>query len=112
MKQSAHAHDEQDAEMVCEDCGQDECCCEGESCGPHACGGHGYAGYGMHGRWGQHKMFAGAGLIVLGVLWYLKNVGTIPAAMFWPIVFGFAGLALLIKGWWLKRQEDECCGHC
>ena len=57
-------------------------------------------------------MFAGAGLIGLGALWYLKNVGTIPPPQFWPIVFGIAGLALLIKGWWLKRQEDECCGYC
>jgi len=109
-----HSKKEMNTEQeTCEDCGEEPCCCEGESCGscgPHACGGHGYGG--MHGSWGHHKMMAGAALIVLGVLWYLKNVGTIPAALFWPIVFGIFGIALFIKGWILKRHEDECCGHC
>ncbi|MBI2446196.1 hypothetical protein HYV43_07455 [Candidatus Micrarchaeota archaeon] len=98
---------------ACEDCGKSECVCEGGeccgACGPSACGGH---GYGMHGGWAHKKMFVGFGLIVLAVLWYLKNIGTIPAALFWPIVFALSGLALLIKGWWLKRREEECCGHC
>lgn len=98
----------------CTDCGKMDCSCRGYvgghgSCGPHG-GGHGYGGW--HGGWARKKMFVGFGLIVLAVLWYLKNVGTIPAALFWPIVFGLTGLALLIKGWWLKRYEDQCCGHC
>ncbi len=111
----------------CESCGQAECGCEGGACGtcgPSACGcgpsgggcGAGGCGcgptYGGHGSWGHKKMLAGFALIVLAVLWYLKNVGTIPDALFWPIVFGLAGLALLIKGFWLKRYEDQSCGHC
>lgn len=101
-------------DMVCGDCGQQECCCEGGSCGscgPSGCGGscgHG----GMHGGWAHKKMLLGFSLIVLALLWYFKNVGTIPPHLFWPIVFALSGLALLLKGWWLKRQEDQCCGHC
>ena len=53
-------------------------------------------------------MFAGFALIVLAVFWYLKNTGTIPDALFWPIVFGLAGIALLIKGFMLKRYEERC----
>lgn len=108
-KEHAHVHGDADSEMACEDCGEGECC---GSCGPAECGGACGHGYGMHGGWAHKKMFLGFGLIVLAALWYLKNVGTIPAALFWPIVFAMSGLALLVKGWWLKRREDECCGHC
>lgn len=80
---------------VCTDCGQKDCSSE-ESC----CGSCGQSAFGSHGNCkghGKHKMFLGTGLVLLGILWYLKNTNVIPAIYFWPIVFVVAGLGLIGK---------------
>ncbi|MBI5036617.1 hypothetical protein HZC09_04710 [Candidatus Micrarchaeota archaeon] len=42
------------------------------------------------------------GLIVLGILIYLKNIGMIPAQLFWPGIAILAGIIMFLK-------KDMCC---
>ncbi|MBI5226570.1 hypothetical protein HY994_05050 [Candidatus Micrarchaeota archaeon] len=125
------------AEMVCEDCGQDNCSCgpcdgcgqmpcecAGGSCGSEGGCGSGACGCspsmdscgsgcgGMHGGWAKKKISVGIGLIAIAVLWYAKNTGMLNPAYFWPLVFGLAGIALMAKGIWMKHREKQCCGNC
>lgn len=91
--------------MVCEDCECEPCCCEGGcGCGP-SCGCGSGCGCGpMHGGGFWHVKFLGLGLLGLGVLWYLRNVGTIPYDLFWPIVLVLGGLAFIAKSYMMRSS--------
>ncbi|GEM_PF-3327395 len=106
----------------CESCGQMECGCEGGSCGScgpsggcgssmGGCGSGACGSSGWHGGWANKKIGLGIGLIALAVLWYAKNTGYLNPALFWPVVFGVAGIVLFIKGIWMKNREQKrgCC---
>ena len=107
MKTKHSLKEKESESAVCADCGKEDCCCE-ESCGCDAsCGPSGYGancGCGpCSGGYGQHKKWLGLGLILLGILWYLKNTNVIPAQYFWPIVFVVAGVGLLSKGYFMRH---------
>lgn len=51
---------------------------------------------------GGHSEKMAIGLIVLGILIYLKNIGMIPASLFWPGIAILAGIIMFLK-------KDMCC---
>lgn len=36
-------------------------------------------------------------LVIIGILWYLRNVGALPTEVFWPVILVIAGIVCWLK---------------
>lgn len=56
-----------------------------------------------HGHGHSHGMNMGYMFIVLAVIAYLGNYGTIPAALTWPLIF------VALGAYFMMKPHDHCC---
>ena len=59
-------------------------------------------------EWKAHKakkkIMMGAGLTVVGALWWANTIGMIKLEPFWPIIATAAGIVMIVKGLCLKMK--------
>jgi len=54
--------------------------------------------------WQKRKIFLGVIILIFGLIWYLRDTGSITLEPFWPIIAMLAGIVILIKAFLFKPE--------